>query len=738
MKKNDKNGVALIATLGLLAALLIMVIGYATVMRVERSAAKNFTDSANTRQLMLAALDTAVYELNRDWDINAYSPLNIYTSSMDRWDAYYADTRYTPPFTGLTDHGRTLTNLVYGTIGVGGTKHFLTLEDQQTLFGSGQIGDENLNVDWLPMYNEISGDLAGVYAYFISVDSERLDFNYVGNSTNAPGDRNAPEDLNLLTLDNIGDLTELEEELKDLRDKAVRYYNQAEFKHSQDLQPDDGAWANDNHFTTYSRFPQTYVVGATEKDRAVLLGGRTDLETNAAIAVAFSDAGLPSSVITALYDYVDADFDVGDGLSYTTEAVPMFNEIAVSNNLEVAGSNFVNDVRMSVEVSYPFLGVTNNGNYQVQVRAQYTGAQPASLNPSGFMDINAPVTVSLNDKRLEVLHSTALSASDVVDPASVDLANVEVTVLAARIVDTGTGSIVDELQRPPANAVVVDVGTEWGTGPYATDTKEPSVETDDPRMNRNGSFWSQGPSHTLGATNSATAYNPGDDGDLYIANRPILHVGELGFLGLADETKPWTSVDLLNLHKGVLDTFTVHTNRFASQTNRFVAGLVNMNSDDVQVLATALAEAPVGRYPGDSAATTLTFAEATNIAVAIANTAGDKPATGYVKRSQLADVAVMSDDSVVPRANENHREALIRQVADLMDVRCNQYTIVLAVRKVQDRTDEGNDAPNQVWDGHEVDFTLAEQFAVAHVWRDPDPMVKRSKISFLKWVARTE
>jgi hypothetical protein len=258
----------------------------------------------------------------------------------------------------------------------------------------------------------------------------------------------------------------------------------------------------------------------------------------------------------------------------------------------------------------------------------------------------------------------------------------------------------------------------------------------DPRINWRNSDWVLAnpavADNTLGDTNSISIpiLAANEDGDIYIANAPITNVGELGFIALGGDVNPlpWESVDLVGTNSAVLDVFTVHTNEYEY-------GLVNANSADREVLASAIYGARQENYPGDLAAVAVNWPRAQFVGANITN----YTATAFLgKKSELALVSAFTNGSATGSTpvTENQKESLLRGCADMIDTRSNTHTVVLVVRPVRDRTTLTDNDANGIYDGEDVDIALGEQIAVAQVWRDP--VSKESQVTFLKWVARSE
>jgi len=208
---------------------------------------------------------------------------------------------------------------------------------------------------------------------------------------------------------------------------------------------------------------------------------------------------------------------------------------------------------------------------------------------------------------------------------------------------------------------------------------------------------------------SETTYTPGvmnnycaalaltNDGDtaMFVANRPLKSVAEVGYL-VYSTNKPWHTVKLYgtNLHR-VLDVFAIDnnlTNDHVVVTNR---GLVNPNSRQDDALAAVFAEMPVDQYPGGPF-TNLTMPQAHTFA---ANIIAGGPFTN------LSDVGrKLTEGSFPVGATELEKESIFRNAVGLLNLRQNLFTIIIEAHVAS----SGNIPHNPV-----------RQRAVALVWRDP-------------------
>ena len=749
--RSRNSGVALVATLGLLAALLIMALSYAAFMRTERTAAANFSSAAQTRLLTLGALDTVIAEMNHNpaWRADGVIPL---------WPALI------PP-----GGSEIAANVVYGTATQSGTKHYFPMP--ALLEFSTNPNNANIPSRWQEILTEdAEGNelLVGAYAAVVADETSHIDVNFAGLQVYDEGFRNSVSNLYMEALlpngweSSWGYIAEWREDL------FIHFYNQAEFRHSAKPRwprvPGNANWADDTGLTTYSKFMQQYRPDLTAEDRNRVRINRPLAELNAdraEIEQAFADGGVadPQALFDSLIDYVDLDYEITDGpLSYGTEAVPMINEIVVSNRYtvtEVAVPNtdppeftysITNSYQVGVEVWFPFVGEETNREYSVRLAADYVvpGLPPGFPVPGQAMAVGIEDFASspLPEDQFKVFWSEVVSESaEVSNPPPPGLyTRAEVHILNGVVRQRySPEAIVDQV--PDSPRIVLEVGR------YRLMEDEEiwvTAEVEDPRINWRASDWRIsgswiGPNHTLAGeapdfpdgTNTVTVSSIGDDAHIYIANRPIRNVGELGFLALGDPNQPWTSVDLLDTHRFLLDTFTTH--EFNPEVPE-VFGLVNLNTIQPQVLMAALHGARIEQYP-DITVTPIDDNSLEELAVSIIRYGNSF--NGFTNRSDVVVVPQLWNGSYGPQNSENEKESILRNFIDMVDVRGNTYTVALAVRSVRDRTGSGPNpnAPDQVYDPDD-DPTLGEQFAVAQVWRDP--ITKRSQITFFKWVARSD
>ncbi|MEM7396587.1 MAG: hypothetical protein AAF492_30010, partial [Verrucomicrobiota bacterium] len=117
-----KDGIALVIVLGVLTALIVLTVGFATFLRTERLVAASYVDIVKLRQLGLGALDTLIYKVNNDfsWANEPYPPLN---------EEYQLPVAGNHGGAGLNDWGGgQAEDVLYGSVQNGGTMFMMPME----------------------------------------------------------------------------------------------------------------------------------------------------------------------------------------------------------------------------------------------------------------------------------------------------------------------------------------------------------------------------------------------------------------------------------------------------------------------------------------------------------------------------------------------------------------------------------------------------------------------------------
>lgn len=683
--RNPKSGIALIIVLGFLSILIIMAVGFAISMRVERLVSRTSLDHIKSRQLGEAALARVV------WDINQ----SVGDAMVPDWNGSWAGGVMESLGTGLK-----ATNMFSGSSLLSG---YVTSYVPRSVWNNATVAADN--AEWLPFEYVDNGTTkrVGQYAYLIIDCSGLLDVNFDHSSTNnIARSRSFGETVYELQLTNSL-LSELDSRATNIMWGRVGANGQSvekpwgRLESLAEITPilsrgfgGQAPLKTDNpnyNFSTYSRIPSGYLSGGTVKQPVAI----TDPLDQSTLTAAFTDLGLPdaSGFYNNLRDYTDSDNVPVNVDSYCTEAVPLINEIVVSNSyvdVHGDGTEYRNQYRLLTEIWYPFTTVNSNV-YALRMIGQYQGANP----PPNLPVINETITMAAPGGTWSAGDFLVVTSTPqtIVTNILQSLASVKVRA-SARVLQGGVE--VDRVGGSGATLLELDIGSRIsGFGNFSF-----GKEADDPRLNWNGADatqWKTVVTHSLRTTNSGLTFaNAGADGHfyMYVANRPLKAVGELGLM-LYSATKPWQTLSLLQGPNffPVLDRFTLNTNEVRH-------GLVNPNGYNTNVIATVFNRMPVDRVPGDPAATNFNLTQLLAV--------GRRFANKNIALTNSSDLSHLAPEltAAVPGLSSAYFESVARNSAGLFAPRQQLFTVVLAAQ-VQD--DDLN--------------VLAEQTGVGLIWRDP-------------------
>lgn len=686
--RDPRSGIALILVLGFLSLLIIMAVGFAVSMRVERLVARSSLDHIKARQLGEAALARVV------WDVND----SVADEMVPPWSGDWVDGVYES-----IGSGTKATNLMSGANLLSG--YSSNYVPRSMLAATLSAAD---NAEWLPFeYPSATGTKrVGQYAYVVVDCSGLLDVNFDYSLTNNIAlSRKFGESVYELKLTNSL-LREVSTRATNMMWGRVKANGQSVekpwirletvpeinpilsrgFGGMAPLQTDTGSV----NLVTYSRIPRGYLEGAAIEQPLAI----TDPLDQSALESAFSHMGLPdpAGFVRNLVDYTDENNVPVNIDSYCTEAVPLINELVISNSYtDVGGGTSVmyrNEYRMIAELWYPFSN-SNTNNYSVRLIAQYNGVTPKP----GVINQTLPVTAPGGTWSMGDFLTVTSTPQAMVTNILLNLGNA-VVLASARVLEGGTE--VDRVGGSAATLASIPIGTRM-TGPVPI-ISSLGKSANDPRLNwdgANSAQWVQQNNHTLGRTNDASVTTfaaAGADGHtaMYVANRPLKAVGELGLL-LFDANKPWQTISLLNG-----PTFYPVLDRFTLRTNDIVQGLINPNGNNSNVIATVFNRMPIERVPDDPATTNLNTAQL----LALAGRFTDK----YIAFTNLSDLKFIGPQvaASVPALPATVYESIVRNSAGLFAPRQQLYAVFLVV---QAQDDDKN--------------ILAEQRGTGLIWRDP-------------------
>lgn len=716
---SQRAGIALVIVLGFLAILLIMGIGFAVSMRVERIVSRSSLDHVRSRQLGEAALARVVEDIDKslgdqmspdwsgDWLQGVYesvAPANGTTFGTNRVDDF------------LVGH---VTNYIP-----------LAIWDQTTNAAS--------FAEWVPFEYHDAGQtkLVGRYAYVIMDCSGFIDVNFDYDPTNnIPRARSfgaTPLELQL----NRALLREMNsnsaywdyifygrlpnnhpvgfppsvrpwyrlETIAEFNPLLTRYFANV---------PPAGGNTNSVNFMAFSEFPQGYMKGSVLTDQAVLpknieeIQDREDELKSQFISMGIPD---PDVFLNNLRDYMDSDNQPINLNSIGTEAVPMINEAVVSNKFTVTDGIISNEYQALVELWYPFT-TANSKSYSVLIRGQYRNADPSGDLDPPILNFTVPVAGPWNYGRFVVV-TTPVSRVFSTNIVSFDISDASVR-LSIRVLEDGSFPV-DQVGQSQSTMIELPVGQSYVGIPGFMRGKA----ADDPRINWDGSNpiqWreptapAQASSYTLGTTNQNLTYDaPDADGHtlMYVANQDLRSVGELGQL-LYDATKPWQTISLMDgpNFKPVLDVFRLGTNDIRR-------GLINPNSQITGVVATVYNNMPVERVPYDPLMFRMNTASAFKLA--------QQQITNKVAFTNVSDLRWLGTNILNSVANDRaYHESVVANSAGLFSPRQQLFTVVLAAQVLGVNTN-----------------VLADQRGVGVIWRDPYPSngVHRTFVRNFRWL----
>lgn len=692
--RDSRSGIALIIVLGFLSILIIMSVGFAISMRVERLVSRSSLDHIRALQLGEAALARIAWDVNDDLGDELFA----------NWSGNWLGGAFES-----IGSGDKAGNFIDGY-----ATNYIPLSLWTSATGAAA------NAEWLPFDYIDNGQkrLVGRYAYVVLDCSGLLDVNFDYSPTNnLPLPRVFGESVYELQLTN-----ELLREIRAngtprvwtnlmfsrlgvngmavtkkpwIRLETIAEFNPmlthgSGFNGQHPMGNDTVRGTNSVNFITYSRIPRGYLEGAAIEQPLTI----TDPLDQSALESAFSHMGLPdpAGFVRNLVDYTDENNVPVNIDSYCTEAVPLINELVISNSYtDVGGGTSVmyrNEYRMIAELWYPFSN-SNTNNYSVRLIAQYNGVTPKP----GVINQTLPVTAPGGTWSMGDFLTVTSTPQAMVTNILLNLGNA-VVLASARVLEGGTE--VDRVGGSAATLASIPIGTRM-TGPVPI-ISSLGKSANDPRLNwdgANSAQWVQQNNHTLGRTNDAsvtTFASAGADGHtaMYVANRPLKAVGELGLL-LFDANKPWQTISLLNgpTYYPVLDRFTL-------RTNDVLHGLVNPNGYNSNVIATVFNSMPVERVPGDPSVTNFNIFQLR----ALAGRFTDK----YISITNLSDLKHIGPQvtAAMPGLPVTMHESIVRNSAGLFSPRQQLFAVFLIVQ-VQD-------ADKNV---------MAEQRGTGLIWRDP-------------------
>jgi len=734
----NRDGIALIIVLGLLAVLVVFGVAFSISMRTERIATRSYLDVVKARQLTHTALTrTLGLHINDEM-----MPGIVYPDE----EVYSIPDASTNQVRLLGD--RTMTS---GAV-------FIPMSLRSSVFN----GNHDY-VQWIAARDPQDNTFHGEYAFLVVNCSGLLDANVIGARENEstprqrgfdPGEiRFHPNILPEVYPSGQGNFASYRGEFRKFESVPELYYLLSSSDFDSQIgtrplkqigsSPTAGSMADNLH--VFSRFPKGYANdNLTANTNVVFIGGDPKDWDMPALRNAIADidgapAPDPDAFAAVIYDYADEGYiPYGNNNQeklhrISSKPVPMINEVIVRTTFELSGDEeLTHRVHIEMEVWYPFPNDPDSPSFTVR----YDGVpsiRVVTRPPDTYSSLqfgqayerhNTPETVQLSvDKPYAVITNTFFKRQVVncdgcpkyppADPrVGVQVRmehNMEVRYL---------GDPVDQVLGNWPNVNLQGNAPATPSPGAPVNFMSPNVSAfsvNDPRINwdpSNGQQWSSTAGQsTPGAFNSGYAVGQFNDeiGFMYSRRGPIRSVGEIGFL-LFDKSKPWQTVRLI---EPAVPAITRVIDRIGVHTTFPRRGLVNPNTRQPDVLAAAIWTLPLEKYPDASGGTTLTDTQAKNIAA--------HWVTRNIAMGGMTNISSLSsrlqqgpiDTELATATDKFTRESLLRNTYGILSTRHNLFTIFVAARVFSPTYNPSTHF------GERASFVTAEQRAVAVVWRDP-------------------
>jgi len=718
--------------LGFLSALVLMAVAFAIIMRTERLASRNYMDVVKARQLVHTAMaHIMANEIRTNMEDQVYP----------YWDAWPYDA------------------------GGNGEEFILSGGSNYVPWGVKVAADEAdvSPMRWYRLDDAGNGEFVGKYAYMVVNNSGLLDANFVRGRNKPrrygfdPGEiRATPAVLPELRSDSLYLYQETYNRFESVAELYWLGQNNAAVDTNgngiaQLLNRRAGGFSGTGHFVdnfhVYSRFPRGYADPddlLANTNVAYIGGNPADWNINSvsnALKDLFDEPTDPipnfTAFYNALYDYADGSYVSRNPAlnTYSSKAVPMINEVIVSNQFRLVaqGTNQLLEhfLYLTVETWYPFPEDTQEG---AQFQVTYSGVPQVTVLPIAFTAPLAlqstPPAIQHGDYDFETStfifnHSAVVngSGSPAYPPAQLGVrcvlnGTLEVQYLGAAVDRVNTGWPINTFQVIAAAPALALGGALVRLGePAASSANDPRINWD-PSASASPLQWDR-VAATQGTNNTSRLNGPADEIGLMYARslehstNGIQSVGEVGFL-LYDAAKPWTTVRLLGPDPDrtarVLDRLTVHTNAVRQ-------GLVNINTRQTNALTALFYDMSMTNTPPRATGSgQLELDQAKALAeytVEQNQTWGEGPMVNYSDIAERWDQTAVAGVLGIPSTNKFFVESVVRNSIGLWGTRNNLFTVIVAARVFSDNYDPDNPPAN------EEDYVVAEQRALAILWRDP-------------------
>jgi hypothetical protein len=713
--RRGRRGIALIVVLGMLALLVLMGVAFSVFMRTERHAAGSFQHDVRAAQLLFAAKARALEALERDMAGRLY-----------------------PDWVALASPGTPSTSFKLATNAI------WSAHVPDNLMLDGQFPED---AGWITVSN-------GRIGYLIVNASGLIDANKAGGTPRTFG--TSPSEIDVAGLSEMVDLA---------RFQANRDYESvAQMKRANTAVGLSGV----SHLVDFSM-----AVTNSSPSPVDLSGDDHALKGRAGVIKGALATYFPlinsNMVFDALLDYVDTDAlpQNGNLNAPCAESVPLINELRVRPMLRATGDPASVSLMFTaqLELFYPFVKIKNTGNYTIEYSFTV-----AALSPAGFPVPAAPLTgtatynfTGVPFRPINISPPTMTVVT--LDPWANATPRFDILFNYIRVKDPGN-NVVDQVQNLRLNVASMPNSYCTITVPAVmqnvTNATAAGSECVDPRFNYLPSYWlpyqaagtlvadpgvsangTIGPSTTNASTRFYLGRNDTDDEVwMYTADEPLKTPGELSYLirGAANpnfNNTAWKTLRLLDedTQKAdpIYDVFTVNTPNSSSR------GLINPNTDVPEVLAAAMRNMLLDRYPGDSEfPNQMKVDDIQAMAMATAWLSDPGSASYFSKGSMISNalyrqaVSLIVDTMMMgmplPAPARNYRvEAAFRNLLGLMNPRQNYFIVILfAQSSARVQMPRRGDLPGEI-----IDTVRADQTALMELWRDPVPRVETNAVNMV-------
>lgn len=704
---SQRNGVALVLVLGLMAVFMITAVAFSISMRVERRGASNYRYTVQAKHMLMSGLAAAIEDINNKMDTGS----NIYLYPL--WETI-SSTGFVP--------ARVLSR--------GVLQHI-----------PGQLQDKAITNKPLWQYIQGGGFKRGSFAYIVINCSGLLDANKVGGNTN----RTTGLDPSEIAITNLPDIADYAIFVEDRR-RHVRYETLGEMTNlNAGLKP-----GMPTNFALYSLSPEGERIDPSsyEVKKKINIGGDvgTLVSNKADIVQGLIDSGIEAGeadfVFNSLLDYVDTNC-IPDGGGLLTEAeaqtmplveaVPMISEFMVTNKFDVSGGARARP-RLNIELHYPFVKETKY-NFQLGTKWRltftlYTNNVQCNSNQwtytSDQKDVGEIAGATEKFIVMRNIDFPNFSNPTLSIPGGISPTNVEARLkceVAAWVIEKASGKIVDAAPYPTNQFITLQEMIAKPLPSSGTVDTFTGKECMDPRFNWNPThsrFWRQyiaGKGPTLGTTNNwtLTLYGyygyplvPGLDEGLamYVSDvGKLTSAGELGNLlrGKDPVRHMLRTIRLFDIgvsgygRDKIFEHFCV--------TNGFLRGRVNLNTGNTNALESVFIGVPMG---GPDSTNKVSYTLGHQIAAQIIS--------AKTNFWDIGDIGKFKWRDIVPDKTDCARDLLLANTSGLLTTRYNLFIVAVATESYSEEL--GGDADMK----GRIGQTLAGAHSVSEIWRDPFPM----------------